>query len=73
MMSAFHGMREYEEGESCKENRDVLFEGEYFGVNVHPFETVFLKSNRDVDPLGLQRHSEWMRERGYRSYGYCKA
>ncbi|KUJ20010.1 uncharacterized protein LY89DRAFT_695594 [Mollisia scopiformis] len=73
MMAAYHGMRSYEEGVSCAENRDVLFDGEYFGTNVHPFETGFLKSNRDVDPLGLERQSQWMRGRGYRSYDYCRA
>jgi hypothetical protein len=73
MMAAYHGMKEYEEGQTCRENRDVLFDGEYFGTNVHPFETGFMKSNRDVDPVGLERLSQWMGGRGYRSYDYCKA
>lgn len=73
MMAAYHGMKEYEENKSCEENMDVLFDGEYFGTNVHVFETGFLKSNRDVDPVGLERQSQWMRGRGYRSYDYCRA
>src|SRR4051812_19386310 len=27
---------------------DVLYEGRYFGTSVHPYETVFLKANRNV-------------------------
>ncbi|KAK6584335.1 hypothetical protein PZA11_002559 [Diplocarpon coronariae] len=73
IMSAYHGNQEYEAGESCDENRDVLFEKEYFGINVHPFETVFIKANRDVDPMVLYRHSMWVKQRGYSSYDYCKA
>lgn len=71
MMSAFHGLSSYEQGESCGKNSDVLRDKEYFGINVHPFETGWMKSNRDADPLGIKRHSQWMDGRNYRSYDYC--
>ncbi|KAH7321926.1 hypothetical protein BKA65DRAFT_482355 [Rhexocercosporidium sp. MPI-PUGE-AT-0058] len=64
MMSAYHGIAEYEEGRTCEKNHDLLWEGKYFGINVHPFETVFMKANRDVAPLVLERHSQWMRNMG---------
>jgi hypothetical protein len=73
MMSAYHGTERFEEVCDSSENADVLWDKEYFGTNVHPFETVFIKSNRDIDPVGLERHTEWMRGRGYSSYQYCKA
>ncbi|KAL2068368.1 hypothetical protein VTL71DRAFT_16466 [Oculimacula yallundae] len=73
MMSAYHGLKEYEENRSCGENRDVLWEGKYFGIDVHPFETVFIKANRDLAPLVLERHSEWVEKRRYSSYDYCRA
>ncbi|PBP20236.1 hypothetical protein BUE80_DR008923 [Diplocarpon rosae] len=73
IMSAYHGNQEYEAGHTCDKNRDVLFDKEYFGINVHPFETVFIKANRNVDPMVLQRHSMWVKQRGYSSYDYCKA
>ena len=41
---------------------DVLFNGMYFGGNVHPYETVFMKANRDVDPTTLRLLTEWHRE-----------
>ena len=41
---------------------DVLFNGQYFGGNVHPYETVFMKANRDVDPTTLNLLTEWHRE-----------
>jgi len=73
MMSAYHGNKEYEEARTCEKNRDLLWEGKYFGISVHPFETVFMKANRDVSPLVLKRHSEWVDQRGYSSYDYCRA
>ncbi|KAH8683134.1 hypothetical protein BGZ60DRAFT_212843 [Tricladium varicosporioides] len=72
MMSAYHGIEHYEEQCDSSENGDVLWDGEYFGTNVHPFETVFIKANRDVDPVGIEKHSEWMDGRGYSSYDFCK-
>lgn len=72
MMSAFHGMKEYET--TCNPDEgDLLWDKEYYGINVHPFETVFLKSNRNIDPLTLERHTGWANERKYSSYDYCKA
>jgi hypothetical protein len=73
MMSAYHGIERFEEVCDSSENGDVLWDKEYFGTNVHSFETVFIKSNRDVDPVGLERHLEWLNERGYSSYEFCKA
>ncbi|KAK7754215.1 hypothetical protein SLS62_003792 [Diatrype stigma] len=38
---------------------DVLFNGAYFGANVHPYETVFMKANRDIDPRTLELLTGW--------------
>ena len=77
MMSAFHGKQNdgdrYENECDSRENGDVLWDKEYYGTNVHPYETIFLKSNRDIDPVGLERLTEWTRGRGYSSYQYCRA
>ena len=78
MMSAYGDMERYVEmckGEEKKEKKkgDVLYDKKYFGTNVHPFETLFMKSNRDIDPVGLARHSEWVEfGAGYSSYDFCK-
>lgn len=39
----------------------MLWDKEYYGTNVHPYETIFLKSNRGIDLVGLERLSEWTR------------
>lgn len=38
---------------------DFLYKDAYLGTNVHPYETVFMKANRDIDPMLLQRLTEW--------------
>jgi hypothetical protein len=73
MMAAYHGYDKYAETCDASQNGDVLWDGKYYGTNVHPFETVFLKSNRDIDPVGLSRLTEWTKGRGYSSYDYCSA
>ncbi|KAF4922371.1 hypothetical protein CGCVW01_v005345 [Colletotrichum viniferum] len=50
---------------------DVLFDKEYFGMNVHPYETVFIKANRDVDPWVLDSMTEWHLKMNTRSSDGC--
>lgn len=38
---------------------DFLYSGSYLGTNVHPYETIFMKANRDIDPVLLERLTEW--------------
>ena len=73
MMSAYHSSGDYEETCNNSENGDVLWEKKYYGTNVHPYETIFLKSNRDIDPAGLERLTDWTNGRGYNSYQFCGA
>ncbi|KAH8600790.1 hypothetical protein B0O99DRAFT_648905 [Bisporella sp. PMI_857] len=76
MMSAYHGVKGgeklYEDSCDTSVNGDVLEEDGYFGTNVHPYETVFMKTNRKIDPLGIAKLTEWTEGRGYSSYDYCK-
>jgi hypothetical protein len=62
----------YENECDSSDNGDVLWDGEYAGINVHPYETIFLKSNRDISPVVLTRLTEWTKGRGYSSYDFCK-
>ncbi|RDW70062.1 hypothetical protein BP5796_08459 [Coleophoma crateriformis] len=73
MMSAYHKNEHYEDECDSSANGDVLWEGKYEGTNVHPFETIFLKSNRDIDPVGMAKLTEWTDGRAYSSYNFCKA
>lgn len=38
---------------------DFLYKDKYFGGNIHPYETIFVKANRDIDPEGLQHLTDW--------------
>jgi hypothetical protein len=74
MMAAYHAAQNYEDiCDKSRDGGDVLWDGAYFGMNVHPFETVFMKSNRDVDPVTIDRLTQWTMARGYSSYEFCKA
>ncbi|KAG4034388.1 hypothetical protein MFRU_003g03540 [Monilinia fructicola] len=50
---------------------DVLYDGGYFGINVHPFETIFMKTNRNIGPVALDHLTSWMKGSGFSSYD-CK-
>ena len=74
MMNAMGGEPGFglDEQVSCAQNGDVLWNGGYWGTNVNVFETIFMKSNRDVDFKNLEMQTKWMKGRGYSSYDYCK-
>ncbi|KAL3425475.1 hypothetical protein PVAG01_02266 [Phlyctema vagabunda] len=73
MMSRLHKTEDYEATCGGKENGDVLWDSKYEGTNVHPYETIFQKSNRDIDPVGLERLTDWTDGSKYSSYDFCKA
>ncbi|KAH0439388.1 hypothetical protein CcaCcLH18_02865 [Colletotrichum camelliae] len=52
---------------------DILFDKEYFGMNIHPYETVFIKANRDVDPWVLDSMTEWHLKMNPRGSDACGA
>jgi hypothetical protein len=47
---------------------DVLWNGTYFGTNVHPFEMIFAKIHRDIHNIGSERLTSWMDGSGLSSY-----
>lgn len=65
LMTAFqeHGPKDY-----CEKNghpEDILYEGKYYGSNVHPYELVFIKPNRNIDPVLLVAMMKWhLRQKG---------
>lgn len=73
MMSAFSGTENFEGVCDSSTNGDVLWDQKYYGTNVHPFDTIFIKSNRDIDPVGIERHTTWVEGRKYSSYDFCHA
>ena len=72
LMTAFHGIKELERGETYEVNGDVLFEEAYFGRDISVWETGWLKTNREMGEEELKRLTGWV-ERGYRSWDFCRA
>ncbi len=50
---------------------DVLFDGAYFGANVHPYETVFMKANRGVSEATLKLMTELHLNQSWTSWDSC--
>lgn len=73
LMAAYHDIKEMEEGESCDENGDVLFEGAYFGGSISVWETGWWKTNRDLEDGELEMQTAWIGRRGYSSWEFCRA
>jgi hypothetical protein len=71
LMAAFHSDAKFIENCDSRGNGDVLWNGKYYGANVHPFETMFLKTNRDIDPVLMERLTTWTDGSGYSSYEHC--
>ncbi|KAI3541512.1 hypothetical protein CSPX01_07600 [Colletotrichum filicis] len=72
MMTALHseqGVEEY-----CKahpESGDLLWDKKYFGSNIHPYETVFIKANRNVDPSLISSMTDWHMRMKSNSFDVC--
>ncbi|KAI3398551.1 hypothetical protein diail_9075 [Diaporthe ilicicola] len=50
---------------------DPQSEGRYGGGSVHPFETMFIKTNRGLSPELIESLSEWTDQMGYSSHSQC--
>lgn len=52
---------------------DPQSEGGYDGASIHPFESIFIKTNRGISPTLIENLSQWSDEMGYSSYDQCSA
>lgn len=59
LMAAFHKTKDYQEACAIEPIEDILWNGHYYGTNVHPYETIFIKANRDIDPTLMRRLTDW--------------
>jgi hypothetical protein len=73
MMTAFHSATREEYEKQCVGNYDgdVLSNEHYYGISLHPYDTIFAKTNRGNDPLTLERMTDWVRGMNYSSYDHC--
>ncbi|KAJ3283430.1 hypothetical protein HK104_010391 [Borealophlyctis nickersoniae] len=72
VMSAFHGVKNYQENCEGIGPHNPWHTNTYFNRSFHPFETIFHKSNRHVDDHTLAMYTKWAADRKYSSYDYCK-
>ncbi|KAK6520173.1 hypothetical protein TWF506_000456 [Arthrobotrys conoides] len=49
----------------------VLRPNSYFGINIHPYETIFQKANRDIAPRMLELMTKWHDQSNYSSWDTC--
>ncbi|KAF3928272.1 hypothetical protein AA313_de0208448 [Arthrobotrys entomopaga] len=68
MMTAFSSEENY--AQTCK-NGDILKQDGYFGGNLHPYETIFQKANRNMGQDTLAHLTEWTDKARYSSYEVC--
>ncbi|KAK6356765.1 hypothetical protein TWF718_001107 [Orbilia javanica] len=68
MMTSFASEEDY--AEKCSHG-DVLLEGGYFGDNVHPYEMIFQKANRNFGKDVLDKLTKWTNMAGYSSWEVC--
>lgn len=71
MMQAFQSEKDYKFLDHCAHDSDYLWEGQYFGFDIHPYETMFFKSARGIMQTQLDRLTEWTDRSGYSSEPVC--
>ncbi|KAL1890610.1 hypothetical protein Sste5346_008126 [Sporothrix stenoceras] len=74
MMAAFHQETSLEAYCNATDNKgDVLNNDDYFGLNLHPYETIFFKTNRKIDPVAIKMLTEWHLKRNVTAQTLCPA
>ena len=58
MLSCSNGC-DFRKGKPSNAWRDALFSNSYFKENVHPYETIFIKNNRNITPDLITNLKEW--------------
>ena len=71
LMMAFHKSSAFIDECNSTANGDVLWNGAYYGSNVHPYETVFIKANRNIDPNLIGHLTEWHLHANVTSWDTC--
>ncbi|KAK6344861.1 hypothetical protein TWF718_006813 [Orbilia javanica] len=49
----------------------VLRPNAYFGIDLHPYETIFQKANRDIAPRMFELMTKWHDQSNYSSWDVC--
>lgn len=72
LMSSLHSETTMEEYCSVHpESGDMWWNDRYYGGNIHPYETIFLKANRNVDKKLMKSMTEWHLSMNRTSFDTC--
>ncbi|CAK7216389.1 hypothetical protein SBRCBS47491_002808 [Sporothrix bragantina] len=52
---------------------DLLSAGKYYDTTIHAYDTIFVKTNRKIDPIGYQRLTDWHLRANITSLQLCSA
>ncbi|KUI64230.1 hypothetical protein VM1G_10987 [Cytospora mali] len=72
MLTSVHVLGAADYCEKAAYPTDHLWNGMYFGFNVHPYEMLFMKANRDIDPELMKRMTEWHLRSRTSSWDTCR-
>lgn len=67
IIASFHSTKDY--ATTCR-HEDLQHKGGYFGMSLHPFDTIFIKGNRE-GTLELELYTQWYDSMNYTSRDYC--
>ncbi|KAF3904473.1 hypothetical protein AA313_de0201913 [Arthrobotrys entomopaga] len=70
LMTSFSSNRDYVH--TCMHG-EVLGNYRYFGTNLHPYETIFQKANRNIASRQLELLTLWHHQANYSSWDACSA
>ncbi|CAN8104131.1 unnamed protein product [Discula destructiva] len=73
LLTKYQTSLEHDAMEFCKPLGawDPQHEGAYDGASIHPYETIFMKTNRGIDPKIIENLSDWTDLIEYSSYDQC--
>lgn len=71
MMTAFKGAADEYTNANCVHG-DPVYSHNVFGTNVHPMETIFIKTARGGSPEVLKTLTDWAEYVGYSSWDRCR-
>ncbi|KAF3274846.1 hypothetical protein TWF970_007558 [Orbilia oligospora] len=69
LMTAFASDKDY--ATKCR-HTDVLHQNRYYGMTIHPYESMFQKANRKLAPEQLELLTRWHERSNYSSWDVCR-
>ncbi|KAK6340615.1 hypothetical protein TWF696_008940 [Orbilia brochopaga] len=53
------------------DHKDILHNNSYYEMNIHPYESIFHRANRNIFPHQLKMLTKWHEKANYSSQPYC--